>query len=104
MADRGFDIEESVGLYAARLGIPTFTKGKPQLSPLDVETTRTLANVRIHVERVIGSVRQKYAILGHSVVPIPYLMTEGEESCLLDKIAFVCCALTNCSKSVVLSE
>ena len=104
LADRGFDIEESVGLYAAQLGIPTFTKGKPQLSPLDVETTRTLANVRIHVERVIGSVRQKYAILGHSVVPVPYLMTEDEESCLLDKIAFVCCALANCSKSVVLSE
>ena len=74
MADRGFDIEDSVGLYAACLQIPSFTKGKPQLSPLDIETTRSLANVGIHVERVMGTVRQKYTILGHSVIPIHYLM------------------------------
>ena len=44
LADRGFNIEESVGLYAASLQIPSFTKGKPQLSALDIETTRSLAN------------------------------------------------------------
>ena len=104
MTDRGFDIEDSVGLYAARLQIPSFTKGKPQLSPLDIETTRSLANVRIHVERVIGTVRQKYTILGHSVIPIHYLMSDGSEHSLLDKIAVVCCALTNCCKSVVASD
>lgn len=104
LADRGFDIEDSVGLYAARLQIPSFTKGKPQLSVLDIETTRSLANVRIHVERVIGAVRQKYTILGHGVVPIQYLMSDDTEPCLLDKIAVVCCALTNCCKSVVSSD
>ena len=76
LADRGLDIEDSVGLYPARLQIPSFTKGKPQLSALDIETTWSLANVRIHVERVIGTIRQKYAILGHSVIPIHYLMSE----------------------------
>lgn len=57
LADRGFDISESVGMMQARLHIPAFTKGKDQLSPLEIEETR---NVRIHVERVIGAVRQKY--------------------------------------------
>lgn len=104
LADRGFEIEDSVGLYAARLQIPSFTKGKLQLSVLDIETTRSLANVRIHVERVIGAVRQKYTILGHGVVPIQYLMSDDTEPCLLDKIAVVCCALTNCCKSVVSSD
>ena len=84
MADRGFDIEDSVGLYAACLQIPSFTKGKPQLSPLDIETTRSLANVRIHVERVIGTVHQKYTILGHSVIPIHYVMSDGSEHSFLD--------------------
>ena len=28
LADRGFDIKESVGLYCATLVLPTFTKGK----------------------------------------------------------------------------
>ena len=101
LADRGFDIQDSCGLYCARLQIPSYTKGKPQLSPVEIETTRSIANVRIHVERVIGCVRQKYTILGHGIVPIDYLKSTDGAPCLLDKIAFVSCALTNCCKSVV---
>ena len=52
LADRGFDVSESVGMMQARLHIPAFTRGKSQLSAIDVENTRTIANVRIHVERV----------------------------------------------------
>ena len=63
MADRGFVIQESVSLYQAQLAIPAFTRGKNQLDPLDVERTRGIANVRIHVERVIGLLRQKCSIL-----------------------------------------
>ena len=63
LADRGFDIKDSVGLYCATLKLPAFTKGKGQLSGIEVEQTRRIANVRIHVERVIGNVRKKYSIL-----------------------------------------
>lgn len=56
LADQGFDIAESVGMMQASLHILTFTKEKDQLSPVEVEETRTIANVRIHVERVIGMV------------------------------------------------
>ena len=62
MADKGFDISDSVGMLLARLHIPAFTRGKTQLSAMDIENTRTIANVRIHVEHVIGVVRQKYSI------------------------------------------
>ena len=50
LADRGFDIRDSLGMLQARLHIPAFTKGKSQLSALEVEDTRIIANVRIHVE------------------------------------------------------
>jgi len=50
MADHGFTIVDSVGAMRATLHIPAFTKGKSQLSVLEVETTRKIANVRIHVE------------------------------------------------------
>ena len=53
MADRGFTINESVGLKQAKLVIPAFTKGKSQLDPVDVEKTRGIASVRIHVERLL---------------------------------------------------
>ncbi|KAK7879850.1 hypothetical protein WMY93_033485 [Mugilogobius chulae] len=54
LADRGFDIKESIALMGATLKIPAFTRGRSQLEAKDVEQTRKLAHVRIHVERVIG--------------------------------------------------
>ena len=43
----------------ARPVIPAFAKGKSQLDPVDVEKPRGIANVRIHVERVIGLFRKE---------------------------------------------
>ena len=59
MADRGFNIAETVGTYGARLQIPSFTKGKEQLRAEQIESTRTTANVRINVERVLRNLRKK---------------------------------------------
>ena len=50
LANQGFDITESVGMMQAKLHIPAFTKGKDQLSTIKIDETRTIANVRIHVE------------------------------------------------------
>ena len=61
MADGGFKIEEDVAFYHAKLVIPDVTRGK-KLHPLEVEHTRKIANVHIHVERVIGLVVRKFRI------------------------------------------
>ena len=101
LADRGFDISESVGIMQARLHIPSFTKGKDQLSALEVEETRAIANVRIHVERVIGAVRQRYTIL-KGTLPIDFIIKRDQEDIpLVDRIIRVCCALNNLCDSVV---
>ncbi len=102
MADRGFTIGESVGLYQAKLVIPAFTRGKDQLNPIDVEKTRGIANVRIHVERVIGLLRQKYTIL-QSTLPLDYLTSssKGGNCPLIDRMIRICAALTNLCPSVV---
>ncbi|EEC05676.1 conserved hypothetical protein [Ixodes scapularis] len=67
LADRGFRIPDAVGVHCARLEIPAFTRGRAQLPPAVVESTRKLANVRIHVERVIGLVRNKYTTLKSTI-------------------------------------
>ena len=101
LADRGFDIGDSVAAMQATLNIPAFTKGKSQLSALEVEETRTIANVRIHVERVIGAVRQRFSIL-QSTLPIHFLsIRKGETVPVVDRIVRVCCALNNVCDSVV---
>jgi len=81
LADRGFDIEEDVARMQATLQILAFTRGCTQLSPQDLERTRQLANIRIHIERVIGATRQRYSIL-MSCIPIDYVepRVDGERA------------------------
>ena len=101
LADRGFDIADSVGAFRAQLHIPTFTKGKNQLSAIEVERTRSIANVRINVERVIGLVRQKFSIFQETLPIDMVIKRTGEECPLIDRIARVCCTLCNICNSVV---
>ena len=101
LADRGFDIAESVGIMQASLGIPAFTKGKDQLSLIELEETRTIANVRIHVERVIGKIRQKYSILYRTIPFDNVIKRAGENIPLIDPIVRVCCAFTDVCNSIV---
>ena len=89
LADWGFDISDSVCMMQARLYIPAFTKGKDQLSAMEVHETKTIANVQIHIERVIGCVRQKYSIL-QSTLPIDFVNKRiGEECPLIDRIVLI---------------
>ncbi|KAK9965554.1 hypothetical protein ABG768_004640 [Culter alburnus] len=101
LADRGFLVKESIQRCQAELKIPAFTRGKKQLDPVDLENTRCLASLRIHIERVIGVLRQKYTVL-QSTVPISFTDIDRENDVTyLDKIVSICCALTNVSESVV---
>jgi len=102
MADRGFTIHDSVVMHRAELAIPAFTKGKEQLDPIDVEKTRGIANVRIHVERVIGLLRRKYTILS-GTLPISFLIYDKkkDEKPMIDRIINVTAALTNLCEGIV---
>ena len=101
LADRGFTVQDSVGLCCAEVKMPPFTRGKKQLSRSAIDTARQLSRVRIHVERVIGVVRQKYAIL-ESKLAINMIMCDKEtKTSVIDKIVVVCSALCNFCDSVV---
>ena len=103
MADRGFTIAEDLAVCGSRLLIPAFTRGKQQLSQREVEKTRQLARVRIHVERVIGQMRKKYKILSNTL-PISLLKCPSDAdriNCTIDRILIVTAALANMSNSVV---
>ena len=73
----GFNVAETLGTLEAKLEIPSFTKGQHQMRAEDVEDTHTIANVRIHGERVIGNLRKKYSIL-NGTFPIDYLLSKGD--------------------------
>ena len=101
LADRGFDISDDLTIYGARLEIPAFTRGKKQLSLQEVEYSKRLSKVRIHVERVIGLLKNKYTIL-QSTLPISLLKHKHDsEYANIDRILTVYAALVNLCPSVV---
>ena len=101
LADRGFNISESVGMQCAELKIPAFLRGKKQLSVAEVMDTRKIAHVRIHVERVIGCIRQRFGILG-GPIPNAFIIQKDQDGfTIIDKIVHVSCALNNMCKSCV---
>ena len=92
MADRGFTIDDLLFPLRVKLNIPAFTKNKPQLSAEDVTTTRRIARVRIHVERVIRRLKVFKIISG--TVPVSSLT-------LFDDILLVCSALVNLRSDLI---
>lgn len=104
-ADHGFTIQQSLIFKKAEVAIPAFTHSKDQLDPVDVEGTRGIANVRIHVEQVIGLLRRKYTIL-NGILPIDFLNSNpsGSQEAstpMIDRIINVCVALVNLCPGII---
>lgn len=68
MADRGFTIGEELFSLHVGLNIPSFLRGRKQLSEKEVIQSRRIASVRIHVERAIRRMKS-YRIL-NSIISI----------------------------------
>ena len=103
LADRGFTCDDYARMVMAEIKIPFFTKGKKQLEKVNVDWSRELSIVRIHVERVIGVLKQKFTIL-QGVLPISLIAGNDDKDSTIDKIVKVCCACVNLCPSVVSQE
>ena len=93
MADRGFLIQKEFEAWKIKVIMPHFTRGQKQMTQQQVQESRSLARVRIHVERVIGRMRRQFAILSN-VLPLNLVPQ-------VDNIAVICAGLTNLHKPVV---
>ena len=105
LADRGSTIHDEVMFYHANLNISAFTKGKSQLDPVEIEKRRNLANVRTHVEWIIGLVRQQHLIL-HNTFLTDFLMCNtskdgNQDVPLIDRMIKVCAALVNLCPPII---
>jgi len=86
MVDRGFNIREDLLTKYADLIIPPGARGKEQMSGADVNKTKSIANLRIHIERAIERIK-RYRIL-QCILPISLLP-------LADDIIQTCGGLCN---------
>ena len=100
LAGRGFNIADDLALHGASLALPSFTKGKDQLSQNEVEVSRSLSRVRIHVERAIG--RLKHFKRLQLRLPVSMIKTSKDTHfSTIDKILIVCAALCNLNPPLV---
>jgi len=70
------------------------------LSAKEVQDSRELAVIRIHVKRLIGVIKQKYTILERTL-PINFIKADGADISIADKVMVICCALVNLSEPIV---
>lgn len=92
LADRGFLIDDDVAARGARLALPSFTRGKTQLSMRSVEKSRKLARVRIHVERMMERLKNFRILAG--VLPLSLVPH-------IDNIVMITAAVSNLHKRLV---
>lgn len=100
LADRGFLIEELLKQKNASLAIPAFKKANRQLQPLDAYDSKELSALRIHVERMIGSLRQKILVLMQTI-PISMLERWNGDVLAIDQIIKIAAAIVNLCPSIV---
>ena len=86
MADKGFLIRDELMFRRAELVLPPGVKGHEQMSSQDVQKTKAIANLRIHVERAIQRLKT-FRILKFQL-PLNLLP-------LMDDIVVTCAALCN---------
>ena len=102
LADHGFGIDADIALNGAKLEIPSYMRGKKQLSMKEVEHSNQNAKVCIHVERVIGLLKNKYDML-QSTLPVCILKVKTNiDYAFIDRVLFVCAALINLSPTILL--
>ena len=95
LAERGFNIQELLVPFQVKLIIPPFLKKKKQLDVDDAVKTKKVANSRIHVERVIGRIKEFQILQGD----YPLDMLD-----LLDNILIICAVLVNLQPALVPME
>ena len=109
LADRGFTLQDEFAAgWGFELIIPSFTKGKKQLSSKEVETSRQIVTVRIHIERVIRLIKNRYRVIDGTLPKNLLKSLQGEaddcEIANIDKIFAVCAALVNMGDGIVYNE
>lgn len=105
LADKGFLIRDEVNAKNAELRLPCFLNKGNQLHPIELENSRKNSSLRIHVERVINILREKFTICS-DIAKISALSKRDEifEADLYDMIIYLCACFVNMCPSVVTSN
>ena len=92
MADKGFNVQDLFAPQDVTVNIPSFFRKKNRMHGETVIQDRTIAQERVHIERIIG-LGKTYKILKEPM--------NGTETKLASEITFICYMLCNFRKCIV---
>ena len=92
MADKGFLIQDILAPLGVHLNVPPLMKLNSQMAAKDIILTKKIAQLRIHVERAIGRIKEYHILQG--VLPAAMWDT-------INQVVFVCCMLSNFNPPLV---
>ena len=95
MADKGFNIDDLLCSKGVKLNLPPYLLNRAQFSPEEVKETKTIAKVRIHVERAIRRIKEYY--LFDNEIPLSLLGT-------VNQMWTVACLLVNFQGPLILKN
>lgn len=95
MADKGFNIDDLLRSKGVQLNLPPYLLNHAQLSPEEVKETKTIAKIRIHVERAIRRIKEFH--LFDSEIPMSLLGT-------VNQMWTVACLLVNFQGPLILKN
>lgn len=99
LADKGFDFADLIALRGARLNIPTFLRKNQQMNPVDLDRDKQITSLRVHVERIIGVLKNKYEYLQGMIEATALQWFENNNNAV-DIIVKLCCILVNLNCSI----
>ena len=86
MADRGFTVQDQLKAIGVDLNIPPFMEGRGKLPVTEVLEGRKITSLRIHIERVIGRIKNYSILKGTLLISL---------SRMANQIVCVCAWLVN---------
>ena len=95
MADKGFNIDDLLRSKGVQLNLPPYLLNHAQLSPEEDKETKTIAKIRIHVERAIRRIKEFH--LFDSEIPMSLLGT-------VNQMWTVACLLVNFQGPLILKN
>ena len=83
---------EDFALKGAQLIVPAYTNGKSQLPKEDVEKSRIMSRACIHIERVIGRLKDFEIIKGPLLINLVRSITYSQIKAMENIVRVACCS------------
>ena len=98
MADRGFTIQKELSPFNVSLNIPPFMEGRDQLPADEVQKGRQIASLRIHIECVIGHIKNFSILTGTLPLSMARLNCKPDckHLCLAYQFPALSCTIARC--------